>query len=237
VNWLNIELPTLRSEEYLGSDPVQRATWLNLLAYCADQENGGVIKDCHDWGGRRWLQLIGVTSDEVLSSSDLWEWKNNALHVWSYPKAKELEVKRKREQGKKGGRPPKIKGDKPHGSPDSKPHGSILQKRNRKGIGKEEEGNTLFERVWVMYRRKGTKQKALQYWDKLSADDHKAIESAIPAYIASCSEIRYQKNFEGWINPANRMWENEIVTDEPQKKSGEIDSIEDLKKMGYKFDD
>jgi len=54
MNWLNIELKTLRSIEFLGSDPIQRATWLCLMAYCADQENGGRIKDVSKWMVDRW---------------------------------------------------------------------------------------------------------------------------------------------------------------------------------------
>ena len=45
MNWLNLELKTLRSTEYLGADPIQRATWINLLSFCADHENGGVIEE------------------------------------------------------------------------------------------------------------------------------------------------------------------------------------------------
>ena len=140
MNWLNIELPTLRAEEYLGSDPTQRATWLNLLAYCADQENGGVIKDCREWGSRRWLQLLGVTKEEVSSETKLWSWTGNSLRVWRYPKAKELEVKQKRENGRKGGRPPKTEDNKPDGSCSDKPDGSeVLKRKGKEGKGKEVE--------------------------------------------------------------------------------------------------
>lgn len=143
MNWLNIELTTLRSEEYLGSDPVQRATWLNLLAYCADQENGGVIKSCGEWGSRKWLQLLGVTKEETQIASDLWHWCGKSLHVWNYPKSKEIEVRRKRELGKKGGRPKKVNdtsADKPDGSrADNLEVPKCENGKERKG--KEEEGN------------------------------------------------------------------------------------------------
>jgi len=67
-----------------------------------------------------------------------------------------------------------------------------------------------FERCWVKYKRKGSKAKALRYWNRLSDGDHADIEQAIPAYVMS-NDLCYLKNFEGWINPANRMWEDLVV--------------------------
>jgi hypothetical protein len=104
MNWLNIELSTLRSPEYLGSDPEQRATWLNLMAYCADQENGGRIELCSIWKDRMWQQVCGVTSGEVDQPSELWSWEGDDLVVLFYPIEKEEEVKVKREAGSKGGK-------------------------------------------------------------------------------------------------------------------------------------
>jgi len=123
VNWLNIELPTLRSEEFLGSEPVERATWLCLMAYCADQENSGVIKGCNEWSDRKLQQIIGVTAEEIRATSDLWSWTGNNLRLWGYPVDKEEEIKACREAGRKGGRPKKSASEKS----DSKPGGSLKQ--------------------------------------------------------------------------------------------------------------
>jgi len=68
-----------------------------------------------------------------------------------------------------------------------------------------------FERCWVLYKRKGVKAKALRYWKKLNAEDRAAIEAKIPAYVAS-NDLCYLKNFEGWINPTNRQWEDVVVS-------------------------
>jgi len=143
MNWLNLELTTLRSEKYIGSDPVQRATWLNLLAYCADQENGGTIQSCSEWGSRKWLGLLGVTKEEVLSDSLLWNWSGENVVVWKYPKAKESEVRQKRISGKRGGRPAKPNkdgGEKPDGLAERNHVVPLClngKEGNRKGIGKE----------------------------------------------------------------------------------------------------
>jgi hypothetical protein len=67
----------------------------------------------------------------------------------------------------------------------------------------------FFEDCWKQYGRKGNKRAALRYWRKLSTEDRKAIHSAIPAYLAS-REPQFRKDFSGWINPSNRMWEDEV---------------------------
>jgi hypothetical protein len=103
MNWLNLSIQTLDSEHFLGSDPVERATWLCLLRYCIGQENGGTIPTCAGWADRKWQQLVRVTRDEVQSACDLWQWHGDTLIVWGYPIEKEQEVQRNRESGARGG--------------------------------------------------------------------------------------------------------------------------------------
>jgi len=101
--WLNLKTTTLRSPEYAGSEPIQRATWLNLLAYCCEQENGGKIEGCGGWKDRQWQQTLGVTLAEVREECALWHWEDYALCVAFYPTFKEDEVQARREAGKRGG--------------------------------------------------------------------------------------------------------------------------------------
>ncbi len=81
-------------------------------------------------------------------------------------------------------------------------------KNNQKNINKE-----LFESCWASYGRKGNKQKALQYWSKLSEDDRLSVLKAIPRYVSTREKV-YQKDFQGWINPTYRMWEDEVTEKE-----------------------
>ena len=69
--------------------------------------------------------------------------------------------------------------------------------------------DTLFEECWVMYGRKGNKQTALRYWKKLSTDDQQAVNKCIPTYIKS-REYKYRKDFQGYINGVNRIWEDQV---------------------------
>ena len=88
----------------MGAGPVERGTWLFLLAWCATQENDGCIKDCLLWKDRRWQQTCGVTKNEVHMDSDLYCFVGDDLVVNLYPLDKQNEVQRKRDQAKKNGR-------------------------------------------------------------------------------------------------------------------------------------
>ena len=61
--WINIKTTTLRESEYISASPTQQATWLKLLAYCSEHENGGVIDGAGGWNERAWLFGCGITLD------------------------------------------------------------------------------------------------------------------------------------------------------------------------------
>lgn len=86
VIWLNLNLPaTIKSERFISSEPIDRATWLCLLAHCAFDENAGRIENCAEWGDRKWQQLVQVTLSEVKRKCLLWEWRDGDIFVWGYP--------------------------------------------------------------------------------------------------------------------------------------------------------
>lgn len=102
MEWLNIHVSMLDSPEFLGSEPVDRATWLCLLRYCIGQENGGRILGAAEWGDRKWQQLVRVTLAEVQRQSSLWWLEDGALVVAGYPKARERQVKQGRKNAYAG---------------------------------------------------------------------------------------------------------------------------------------
>ena len=103
MHWINLRITTLRSPAFIGSEPVSRATWLAVLAYCCEQENGGVIRSCSNWKDRQWQQTCGVTREEIDGAELLLIWRCDDLVVWEYPLEKEYEVAARREAGRKGG--------------------------------------------------------------------------------------------------------------------------------------
>lgn len=75
----------------------------------------------------------------------------------------------------------------------------------------------LFEQAWTLYQRKGSKPQAKKYWSKLSEVDKEAIIQKIPIYLADKPEVKFRKNMEGWINPANRLWEVKTIAELEQE--------------------
>lgn len=136
MDWLNLHVSILDSPEVLGAEPVERATWLMLLRYCIGQENGGRIREAASWGDRKWQQVVRVTKAEVTAEGELFTWDGDDIVVAFYPIEKEQEVRKNRENGKKGGRPKNPDKTQP------KPDGSISPKRKGKeGEGKGREWN------------------------------------------------------------------------------------------------
>lgn len=123
MEYLSIPVRLFRSAEYIGADPVVRATWLALLGWCCQQENGGVIEGCAPWGDRRWMQTCGVTEEEVWLESELYWWEGDNLVVMGYPQEIQEVLSAKRDlaraNGKKGGRPKKGSASETDGKPTS----------------------------------------------------------------------------------------------------------------------
>lgn len=111
MEFINIPTSLFSSPEYIGAEPVQRATWISLLAWCCEQENDGVIEDCRSWGMRRWMQTCGATDQEINVENELYHFDGDNLIVFGYPHEiqETLKTKRKtaRENGRLGGRPKK----------------------------------------------------------------------------------------------------------------------------------
>lgn len=167
MKWINIETHSLRMPEYVGSDPIQRATWFNLLAYCCEQENGGTIKNCRDWGDRRWMQTCGITKAEAELKAELWEWLDDSLTVWNYPSNKEAEVRAKREAGAKGGRaskPPKRKGIKAvleaELEAERKQSANGKERKGKEGNGNKEKKSRCSEDEFADYARERGKPES-----------------------------------------------------------------------------
>lgn len=104
MRWLNLEVSIVRREEYVSSEPTERATWFNVLAYSCEQENSGRIVGAANWKDRQWQQTCGVTFKEVRSAPQLLVWEGDDLLVMFYPIEKQAELEAKREAGRAGGK-------------------------------------------------------------------------------------------------------------------------------------
>lgn len=100
-----IKCEDLTGPAFRGAEPVDRATWLCLLAWCYEHENGGRIVGAKTWGDRRWQQTLAVTLKEVnREAPGLWSWEGDDLVVQHYDHAYVDQVRGDSRQGTAGGR-------------------------------------------------------------------------------------------------------------------------------------
>lgn len=71
-------------------------------------------------------------------------------------------------------------------------------KENKEKEILKEKSKSLFEECWVAYRRKGSKKKSRDYWDKLTDKEKDKVMPHIKAYVSS-REMVYQKDFERYL--------------------------------------
>lgn len=102
MNWFNFHTPEMRNESFSGASEEQLGAWFRLVIYCCEQENGGMIHGAEKWNDRKWLNATGVSSDLIKQESPLWHFSGvGSLCIVSYPVSKEIEVKAKRQAGRR----------------------------------------------------------------------------------------------------------------------------------------
>ena len=102
MEYINLHVSVLDSEEFKGSSPTQRSTWLCLLRYLVGQEDGDTITLCAPWSDRKWQQVCAITLAEVKEECALWKWNGDDLVVNFYPHASEKATKSMRRGGRIG---------------------------------------------------------------------------------------------------------------------------------------
>jgi hypothetical protein len=144
MEYLNIKLETVGDIRYVGSVPLVRATWLNLLIYCVKQENSGRIVNCASWGDHTWAQIAGLKRKEVHAASTLWDWDGADLVVWGYPIHNEHVCRVRREVGRSGGKASgasrRSSKEEANGEPIAEPIGSANGQATLEQKGKERKG-------------------------------------------------------------------------------------------------
>ncbi len=102
MEWLNINVNTVRTDAYTSASNNERAVWFSLLIYCAAMENGGRIENCRDWNDLKWAITAGVRKRDVLACEKLVTFDGNNLTVMFYPHEQHKSLLAKRAGGKKG---------------------------------------------------------------------------------------------------------------------------------------
>jgi len=196
MNWINIKTSDLRAPQFIGSDPTARGTWVAVLGYCYEQENGGLIAGCKTWKDRQWQQVCGVTREEIDGAQSLMGWQDDDLRVWGYPSDLEDEIKRKREAGRKGGQArtqAKIEASKANGA---KHNPSITQAEP-----KQEPNVIVIERVIEKKEKEG---KEVAEVSAISDEDWLNQLATNPAYSLIDVRREYSK-MQTWCSVNRKM--------------------------------
>lgn len=207
MEYLNLKLSTLADIRYVSSPPVLRATWLNLLAFCAKMENSGVIENCLSWGNGTWGQIAGLKRKEVHTASSLWEWQGENLHIWGYPIENERIYHLRRDIGRTGGlasgasrrsTKPEAKGE-PIASPNASPIGSdLVERKGKERKGKEENSTTTTTDTLPLALNRGCNlEQARDYAERFNAGAGIAAGRRIEMSVVSLWHDDRQK--VGWI--------------------------------------
>lgn len=67
-----------------------------------------------------------------------------------------------------------------------------------KNSQKKEKKHELFVKCWVAYRRKGSRKKSLEQWERLSDKERMLVMPHIRAYVGS-RDLVYQRDFERYL--------------------------------------
>lgn len=101
---------------------------------------------------------------------------------------------------------------------------SYKDKNKEKEENKKEEKDDFFEEVWKMYERKGSKANAKKRWDKLTEEEKTHAKKHIPFYKQANPEIRYRKDFEGYLNQKtfnSVLYINNTILYDPERNAGD----------------
>ena len=201
MNWLPISTLTRTAPEFIGSEPVQRATWLCLMLYCAEHETGGVIRDCASWGDRRWMQTIGATKAEILVECALYRFVGIDLVVWGYDPRYEDVIRAKRRGGQVGGTRSGISRLKESLKESFE---GVIERRGEEGIGEEgiktvPETGRIFDKGDKYERVRAIPQAKLAEWAANFCGDKPEWIRVYNAYISKIGPEAFRVILEQFV--------------------------------------
>lgn len=101
MEYSKLQLSFVRSALWRDASRAAQGVWVNVVTYCADQENGGTIPHCSTWNDAKCLLTMGVSCAELnaLVESNLAEWRDGDLIVRGYDATGEKAFQRKSATG------------------------------------------------------------------------------------------------------------------------------------------
>jgi len=100
MKYLNLPVSIGRDESMMRSTPAQIGVWFQLITYCHEQMNGGVIKCCHEWPDAMWQRIANTTASFIANESPLWHFSSMVLVIHHYDTKAEDAYRKKQEMGR-----------------------------------------------------------------------------------------------------------------------------------------
>lgn len=103
MRYFPVQCADVAGPEFTCSTYEQQGQWLNLMTYCATQENGGRIEGAAKLPDVFFQRSLAITKDEMQAECPLWFWEEDDLVIRFYPHEVQEKCHALRERGKKGG--------------------------------------------------------------------------------------------------------------------------------------
>ena len=104
MRFFPVECATVTGTDFSCATFEQQGQWLNLLTYCAGQENGGRIEGAAELPAVFFQRSLAMSKKEFESECPLWTWDGPDLVVKFYPLQNQEKCEALRESGRKGGK-------------------------------------------------------------------------------------------------------------------------------------
>ena len=104
MRFFPVECATVTGTDFSCATFEQQGQWLNLMTYCAGQENGGRIEGASELPEVFFQRSLAMRKEEFESECPLWIWDGQDLVVKFYPLQNQEKCQTLRESGRKGGR-------------------------------------------------------------------------------------------------------------------------------------
>ena len=104
MRYFPVECASVTGPAFSCASFEQQGQWLNLLTYCAGQENGGRIEGAAELPAVFFQRSLAMSKKEFESECPLWTWDGQDLVVKFYPLQNQEKCQTLRESGRKGGR-------------------------------------------------------------------------------------------------------------------------------------
>lgn len=101
MKYLNLSASLNCEEDMLRATHEEKGIWFDLICYCHQQMNNGMIQGCQTWTDAMWQRIAGVDGAAIAKESPLWHFSSMmCLVVHHYDANAEVTYRRKQRLGK-----------------------------------------------------------------------------------------------------------------------------------------